>query len=1775
MKINLQSQLVKMIISCFYLSFIVLTGNFMEAQTCTTSTNQNTYGTNSWIGHVYDSSGTNRFATYKGYTTETETFTRNWGNGKPSCAANANNFAVRYRMTKTFAAGNYIFTIGGDDGMRLSIDGGTTWILSDWVDHSYRDKTIEVPMSSGTYNLVLEYYENTGDAQVSFSYGPSVALNTNNIPAKDITQNINNNVIYSFKISATNASATLSGLKIITAGNYAAGDVNNLKVRYSTDATLDAGDATLSTYNNPGTAGSKTFPSFTNQTIAKDATGYIFITTDTPCSVIGRTISASVVPSDTTFLLGTATGTPAVGNAQTFTAATPVNVTGATASIANASSAVSWTSPTGCSSEVMIVASPAANTGGTPTGDGSAYTANLTYGSGTTFGNGRVVYKGIVSPEVIIGLTNGTPYFYKIFTRNGTKWSAGVEVTATPALTYCTPTEGAGSTTYYLNGISTSGGTSNLSYTASSYAAYVNNSAKTFSGSPGTAISTSLSANTTDGYWYAWVDWNNDGDFLDAGENSFAVTTYTTSPYNGGVITVPPGQTPGNYRVRFNFDYIFTSTSCAGGGYGNYVDFTLTVAPLSPCTSPNPPTALNLTLSGTVVNGSFTPPTTLPTGYVIARSTSNVMLNPGNGSNYTTGATVAGYYIVRGTDTPSNTTTFTDTPGIGVFYYYVFSFNRGCSGAPFYSAGISNSLNTCQPKSTSSARYISNVQFLGTLNPDTGNPTEYSTNGYGDFTNKTEKAKQMPGGVINLNVSIAGPLGDDYGTIKAWVDWNRDGVFNDDLTERTYSSDDFNILSTNVIFGFIVKTTTLPGNYTIRIRTNRDNTEFGPCGTLPNGETEDYTFIVEEKCSAEVITLTAAQSCGPGPVVLTATGTSDTTSYKWYKTEFGAEIAGANSNVYTTDNLPVGSYTYYASAFNGTCWSNLRKPIKFSVQPIPTITFYQSAPDICGSITNLTITSSGDKQQVMLLEEPFESATQQFFNDPPTNTYPEGMWKVNVSPYIPENPHFLKPAISSGVNGSRFATIMTDLQYNASINNYFQSVNLNSSGYSDMFFEFDLYFFSDEDDIARNFLKVQYYSNTEGIWKDLDTYITDIGAPSRFVNQKYSLPTECENITDLKVRFYLFSYGDGSVWLGNIVAIDNVKIYGNKDLPAKFKWSGDTGVIYASGLCSESPDPLGSPSVCIKLSDGDLKAKSKFKITATADLSNGCKVSKTIYVDNNTKIWDTTSATEWNSSDWQPADSKIAPKSNQCVVIRTPVILGIGAEGFAKNVKVELGGKLTIKEDQSLTVTDAFIKDAAVPAADVLIESDGNLIQINEGIAINSGAITAKRDLTLSTGRLQYNYIISPLEGQSLSTIYNSAGASTASVLYHNEANNKFYNSSGAYIKGRGLAVKEPVVGFAPTEIGATFEGKPTNGAFTYPIVNSGPTNLNRGYNLVGNPYPSNIDLVKFYMNLNGGETGSLFSTAYFWDNRANEKIVQQGDFYEGQSYGQLNMTTGTGTPGSGDPTKVKTRIPTQYVKTGQAFMVKSKVSSTTITFNNTIRTKDRGLTEFFGKNADSAATPMDRYWLNMITPANLASTIAVVYFPEGNNAFTQDDSRTMGGSDAVYSIVENENVSINGRSSFINTDVIPLGTQHFATGNYTIALAQKEGVFFQDQAIYLKDKQTGTVTNLIEGDYTFEATAGVSTGRFEIIYRPEVVLVTDNKVKEGIIVYRDQDQFVIKSPKIISVIQVYDASGKLITVLKPNGQQEVFDGSSIANGMYVLKITTADGEVTNKKISR
>nr|WP_322622900.1 T9SS sorting signal type C domain-containing protein [uncultured Flavobacterium sp.] len=159
---------------------IFLLLGFKATAQCTATGDQQTYGQGQWIGYVY-SNGSSFTAppanvtafTYRGYTTQTESFDLNLGSGAISganiCGTYADYFTTRFKMNKNYTPGYYTITVSGDDGFRFSTDGGATWnsSLSDWAAHGYNTRSATV-LLSGSTNLVLEYFEYTGSARVTF-----------------------------------------------------------------------------------------------------------------------------------------------------------------------------------------------------------------------------------------------------------------------------------------------------------------------------------------------------------------------------------------------------------------------------------------------------------------------------------------------------------------------------------------------------------------------------------------------------------------------------------------------------------------------------------------------------------------------------------------------------------------------------------------------------------------------------------------------------------------------------------------------------------------------------------------------------------------------------------------------------------------------------------------------------------------------------------------------------------------------------------------------------------------------------------------------------------------------------------------------------------------------------------------------------------------------------------------------------------------------------------------------------------------------------------------------------------------------------------------------------------------------------------------------------------------------------------------------------------------------------------------------------------------------
>jgi hypothetical protein len=161
---------------------------------------QTTSGTNTWVGHIYNSvigaspvPFTN--ANYAGYyTINSETINEGFGgdyncfsllsNGSQRASIYTEAFAVRYRMQSTRAAGYYFLNANADDGIRITVDGVT--VLNDWTDHANIQYCNNLIYLDGSSDIIVDYYENGG--------GNVVGVNLASITGNTISSYADRNV---------------------------------------------------------------------------------------------------------------------------------------------------------------------------------------------------------------------------------------------------------------------------------------------------------------------------------------------------------------------------------------------------------------------------------------------------------------------------------------------------------------------------------------------------------------------------------------------------------------------------------------------------------------------------------------------------------------------------------------------------------------------------------------------------------------------------------------------------------------------------------------------------------------------------------------------------------------------------------------------------------------------------------------------------------------------------------------------------------------------------------------------------------------------------------------------------------------------------------------------------------------------------------------------------------------------------------------------------------------------------------------------------------------------------------------------------------------------------------------------------------------------------------------------------------------------------------------------------------------------------------------------
>jgi len=1032
-----------------------------------------------------------------------------------------------------------------------------------------------------------------------------------------------------------------------------------------------------------------------------------------------------------------------------------------------------------------------------------------------------------------------------------------------------------------------------------------------------------------------YFDWDQDGNFTDIGED-YIIGILTNNDGTGTpvstTINVPAGATLGNTTMRVMKMFNAYPGSCYNSvGYGQTEDYVVNVVVPPPCTTPaDQPTLLTFNnITQNSIDGSFTAAPSAPSNYLVVRNTTNIEPTPTDFTNYAIGGTVGAGNIVVDNDTDTNfsaTGLASDTQ----YYFFIFSFNdSGCTGGPLYNS-VSPltdnewTLSHCQPTTESPAGdYINSVEFIGTLN-DIQNLNNGFATGYQDFTYPEPVlpaddifiAQQQQGEAINIYMEGA----NSRGRFKAWVDWDKDGTF-DEATEKVYDSG--GIMTVSTTFGFSIPLGQAIGYYTIRLRFYHESNDtlfwdFTPCqdfidyiiGSDEYGEAEDYTFKVLPLIDARIVDVTYGQECGVNQNVdLSFEGNAGVTGFNIYATETGGAPFAPPPNIAGTTGTwqtpPISTTTnYWVTAINGSGESYERVRVRAFINPAAVLTFGAIPPSICGeSLTLLPVTAQTSSEIGFLIDEEFETGgslgTFTGINIVTNGGTPVSQWQQRTSTFIP-NEQVWFPAISSGLTGDGFAMSNADTGV-IPTHNELRSSLLDASNYTTLTLELDMYFSRYNLAVPED-VNIEMSRDNGASWLPADViaqFTDDVGYGSNFAHLTYNLIAFTgagNNQLRLRIRYYS-DWGDG-------VAVDNIQLYGNTVISPAADWTFNAADIEAyTDAPGTTPYVQGTTPALQTIYIRPTAAgylKDEWSFNASATLPNLCIANGNFDMKNFTRTWSAGAGNaSWdNLLNWHQGT---VPDANSCVIVpnvggpdpSTGIPLPPATPRYAYNLKVESGGFLELGASSNLTVTDQITVE---PGGLFHLKNNSNLVQINN--VVNSGDIYVERapGNGAAVNNLNYVYWSSPVLGFDFDDISPGTGTGLKWHWLPNGAqggafdHGEWLDAAGATMttgKGyinRGLsgvalgnfAIFGGFPGATLTSNSTLFEGQPINGDISTAISrgnynvggdpgyagNGGSMAFNNddNWNLIGNPYPSSIS-ADIFIDRNFSAAGSWTET--------------------------------------------------------------------------------------------------------------------------------------------------------------------------------------------------------------------------------------------------------------------------------------------------------------------------
>ncbi len=590
----------------------------------------------------------------------------------------------------------------------------------------------------------------------------------------------------------------------------------------------------------------------------------------------------------------------------------------------------------------------------------------------------------------------------------------------------------------------------------------------------------------------------------------------------------------------------------------------------------------------------------------------------------------------------------------------------------------------------------------------------------------------------------------------------------------------------------------------------------------------------------------------------------------------------------------------------------------------------------------------------------------------------------------------------------------------------------------------------------------------------------------------------------------------------------------------------------------------------------------------------------------------------WNGATWSNASGPNVTKNgviNGDFITNTTNMLPF----TAKNIRINEGKTLTVADGKTIVIDEVITNNGTIIA-----ENNGSIVQTNNN-GVNISGANAVYKVRRNTGQYyEYDYIYwaSPIENKNIGEVFtvengfnshkyayvphqfndthNGTGypQTGSSADGYDDEGNDWINFNGIMEKGLGYIVMGKGSTF-PFNISNAINSEPAysiefsgnkinNGIVTTPLfkdyyhLNSQTEadNFNLNLNLVGNPFPSSIDIKKLFQNNETLINGNF----YFWTHDKPIMSVGGPNTYDfsNSSFAIGNVVndngnyifTSTASQGYSNGTiTIAPKNAPEFVATGQGFFASAKNTITSGTsllqFDNTLRGVAQSNNSFVKISSSRSESTNDRLWLNL-DGTNVFRQIAIGFIPNFSDGLGDGDAPKVSSAHDTefYSLIPNVDgkFGIQFLSGFELSKTVPLGLIVLESGEFQISIDHFEGVFSDGQNIFLEDSFLNVIHNLSNSPYLFSQNASTQINDRFILRFTNSQLNTDDLLDKPISIYANPISnhlpFTIEIPTDWQNVSafLYNSAGERVTTFSLHGgkQEVIFD---LASGVYSMAI--------------